>query len=80
MNKEKQEKLLDLSKDIDKLCKENRNLKRINNFLYNAIKHIKEQANVICSTVERDDMVDTCNSALIYADKLAQKLGGKIYE
>jgi hypothetical protein len=80
MNKEKQERLLDLLKDIDELCNENRNLKRINYFLYNAIKYIKEQASEICSIVERKGMVDTCNSALIYADKLAQKLGVKIDE
>ena len=80
MNKEKQEKLLDLLKDIDELCKENKNLKCINNVLYNAIKYIKEQASEICSTVERTDMVDTCESALIFVDKLAQKLGVKIDE
>lgn len=80
MNKEKQEKLLDLLKDIDELCKENKNLKCINTLLYNAIKHIKEQASEICSIVERTDMVDTCEGVLIFVDKLAQKLGVKIDE
>lgn len=80
MNKEKQEKLSDLLKDIDELYKEIRNLKYINSYLYNAIKYIEEKASEICSTFERKGIVDTCNYALVTADRIAQRLGIKIDE
>ena len=69
-----------LLETIEELVKENKKLKCINNYLYESIKTIKEEASCICAIQERQNMTDVCKGILMYLEKLSEKLGVKINE